>query len=77
MVKSNSISLAALKAGQPHPTLWRGWGTSGLPLILHLLCHFTMPDYSQVQQGHLSMFPWLWFYWIVDRDSGTLLPVHH
>ncbi|WOG95152.1 hypothetical protein DCAR_0414455 [Daucus carota subsp. sativus] len=40
-----------------------------LPLILHL----------STQQGLLSPlilpspFPWLWFRWIVDRDSGNLI----
>ncbi|CAN7100233.1 unnamed protein product [Brassica rapa subsp. narinosa] len=35
-------------------------------------------DESQAQQGLLSPlilpgpFPWLWFRWIVDRDSGNL-----
>ncbi|XLR47654.1 hypothetical protein S83_032314, partial [Arachis hypogaea] len=49
-----------------------------LPLILHLSSHFTKSDYSQAQQGLLSPlippspFPWLWFRWIVDRDSENL-----
>ncbi|CAN1191615.1 Putative uncharacterized protein ART2 [Linum perenne] len=50
-----------------------------LPLILHLSSHFTKSDKSQAQQGLLSPlispspFPWLWFRWIVDRDSGNLV----
>ena len=47
--------------------------------MLHLLSHFTKSDSSQAQQGFLSPliipspFPWLWFRWIVDRDSGNLV----
>src|SRR5262249_27435247 len=50
-----------------------------LPLMLHLSSHFTKRTQSKVQQGLLSPlippspFPWLWFRWIVDRDSGNLV----
>lgn len=50
-----------------------------LPLIPHLSCLVGAPEQSQAQQGLLSMlllpslFRWLWFLWIVSRDSGNLI----
>ena len=52
---------------------------SKLPLLLHLLSHFTKSDWSQARQGPLSPliipspFPWLGFRKVVDRDSGNLV----
>ena len=50
-----------------------------LPFIIHLLSFFIVPEQSQAQQSLFtlvilqSLFPWLWFCWIVGRDIGTLV----
>ena len=33
----------------------------------------TINDYSSGSYALQSLFPWLWFRWIVDRDSGNLV----
>ena len=56
-------------------TLWLFLFCSEEFLYSAPLCVFTGPDWSQAQQGLLSLlilpspFPWLWFLWTVGGDS--------